>query len=381
MCEDRSATLELAMNLIARESVTPADAGCQNHLADRLAQRGFQAEHMPANGVSNLWCRHGTTYPVLTFAGHTDVVPVGALENWHHPPFEPTIEGDWLYGRGAADMKGSVASMVVAGERFVSKHPKHKGTLAFLFTSDEEGIATHGTKYVMQQLQARGEHFDWCVVGEPSSKSTLGDTIRVGRRGSLSGTLVVNGSIGHVAYPHLTPNVVHHSLAVLSALTSREWDEGNSLFPPTTFQISNVSAGTGAGNVIPGQIHIDFNFRFNTEHTPEGLQQEVECELSKLPPMFTCDLDWHLSGMPFVSNRGKFMKTIFDIVHSETKKPPIPSTSGGTSDGRFIVPYGVELVELGPVNATIHKYNERVSITELESLTNIYERILETLLQ
>ncbi len=373
-------TLQLATELIRRESVTPADAGCQEVIADRLEQVGFSTESMSMEGVSNLWCRRGTTPPILTFAGHTDVVPVGNLDRWTTPPFEPTIRDGWLYGRGAADMKSSVAAMVVATERFLSTFAEHRGSIAFLITSDEEGPAQYGTQHVMRQLDERDELFDWCIVGEPSSLHTVGDTIRVGRRGSLSGKLTVEGSIGHVAYPELTPNVVHSALSVLDKLASRQWDQGNEAFPPTTFQISNVNAGTGAANVIPGDIKVLFNFRFNTEQTPDLLKKAVEDELATIGDRFRISVDWHVSGLPFLSRRGDFMRTVFDEVHRVTDAYPIPSTSGGTSDARFIVPHGIEAVELGPVNATIHKYNERVKVQELHTLTAVYERILERLL-
>lgn len=368
------------MNLISRESVTPNDGGCQDLIADRLSQAGFKVEHMPAHSVSNLWCRRGSQKPLLTFAGHTDVVPVGNLDRWNTPPFEPTIANGWLYGRGAADMKSSVAAMVVATERFVSRHPSHKGSIAFLITSDEEGPAIHGTRHVMSELLRRNELPDWCIIGEPSSLSIIGDTIRIGRRGSLNGELIIEGSIGHVAYPEKTPNVVHRALPLLSELANRVWDEGNEAFPPTTFQISNVNAGTGAHNVIPGEISVSFNFRFNTEQTPDDLKEVVEQELNLLGNEFIYRIEWQQSGLPFLSKRGEFMHAVFNVVQAESSTSPVPSTSGGTSDGRFIAPHGVETVELGPVNATIHKYNERVNLEELEKLTLIYERILERLL-
>lgn len=375
-----SDTVDLAMNLIARNSVTPEDGGCQELLAERLSTLNFEVEHMPANSVSNLWCRRGSASPVLVFAGHTDVVPVGNLDRWITPPFEPTIANGWLYGRGAADMKSSVAAMVVAAERFVSNHPNHKGSIAFLITSDEEGQAIHGTRHVMSLLQHRNEHLDWCIIGEPSSQSKVGDTIRIGRRGSLNGELIIEGSIGHVAYPEKTPNVVHSALPLMNELANHVWDGGNEAFPPTTFQISNVQAGTGAHNVIPGELTVSFNFRFNTEQTPDKLQRAVEAKLDPLSNEFKYRIEWHQSGLPFLSKRGKFMQTVFEVVQEVSCSNPVPSTSGGTSDGRFIAPFGVETVELGPVNATIHKYNECVNLEELETLTLIYERTLERLL-
>ena len=375
-----SETIDLAMELISRESVTPNDGGCQDLIGERLRVMGFDLESMPANSVSNLWSRRGSQIPVLTFAGHTDVVPVGNLDRWNTPPFEPTIVNGWLYGRGAADMKSSVAAMVVAAERFVSRHPDHMGSIAFLLTSDEEGPATDGTRHVVSELRRRNELPDWCIIGEPSSQTVVGDTIRIGRRGSLNGELIIEGSIGHVAYPEKTPNVVHRALPLLSELANRAWDEGNEAFPPTTFQISNVNAGTGAHNVIPGEISVSFNFRFNTEQTPDGLRDLVEEKLNPLSNEFNYRIDWNQSGLPFLSKRGEFMQTVFDVVQAESNAHPVPSTSGGTSDGRFIAPHGVETVELGPVNATIHKYNECVNLEELETLTLIYERILDRLL-
>ncbi len=373
-------TLKLAMDLIGRESVTPNDAGCQDLVGARLKKLGFHVEHMPAGDVSNLWCRLGDSHPVLCLAGHTDVVPTGNLDFWNTPPFVPTIADNKLYGRGAADMKASVAAMVVAVERFVAKHEQPAGSIAFLITSDEEGRAIDGTRHVMDQLNQRNELFDWCVVGEPSSHTVFGDTIRIGRRGSFGGTMTVEGTIGHVAYPQLTPNVVHHTLPILQSLANRQWDSGNEAFSPTTFQISNLRAGTGANNVIPGEVSVDFNFRYNTEQTPDSLSSAIEKEFSKLAGRFQYRFECDSNSKPFISKRGEFMCKVFEVVQETTGVVPVPSTSGGTSDGRFIVPCGVETVELGPVNASIHKYNEHIAVDELDVLTDTYEAILERLL-
>lgn len=376
-----SEVLELCCELIGRESVTPADGGCQDLIGKRLLELGFEVESLPAGGVSNLWATHGNTGPLLVFAGHTDVVPVGALERWTNPPFDPTISEDWLYGRGACDMKSGVASMVVALERFVQKNPQHQGKLGILLTSDEEGIATHGTKYVMRVLKERNINIDWCMVGEPSSTNTLGDTVRVGRRGSLTGTLKAKGMIGHVAYPDLTPNVVHDLVPPLQTLVQKEWDQGNDHFQPTTFQISNIHAGTGADNVIPGELEIQFNFRFNTEHSPESLQQTVVEALSTVNPKIRTEISWWTSGLPFLSKQGILTQATLDVLKDVTGCHPEQSTGGGTSDARFIAPTGTETVELGHLNATAHKYDERVRVEDLETLTLLYERIIECVLK
>ncbi|MYF02422.1 MAG: succinyl-diaminopimelate desuccinylase, partial [Gammaproteobacteria bacterium] len=361
--------------------ITPEDDGCQNLIAERLVALGFNVESFPAGGVSNLWAIHGNSGPLLVFAGHTDVVPVGSLDRWTNPPFEPTINGDWLYGRGACDMKSGVASMILAIERFVQQNPQHQGTLGLLLTSDEEGIATHGTKHVMQLLEERKINIDWCVVGEPSSTSKLGDTIRVGRRGSLTGTLSAKGTIGHVAYPELTPNVVHELTTPLATLVQKEWDQGNEHFQPTTFQISNVHAGTGADNVIPGELEVQFNFRFNTEHNPESLKRTVVEVLNTVSPKIHTDITWWNSGLPFLSKQGILTQTTLDVVQDVTGCSPKQSTGGGTSDARFIVPTGTETVELGHLNVTAHKYDERVLVEDLEVLAQVYERIIGRLLR
>ena len=376
-----SEVLELCCELIRRKSVTPADDGCQDLIAKRLRAIGFNVESLPAGGVSNLWATHGNAEPLLVFAGHTDVVPTGTLDRWSNPPFEPTIAGDWLYGRGACDMKSGVASMIVAIERFIQQHPQHLGSLGVLLTSDEEGVATHGTKYVMQVLKERNRSIDWCVIGEPSSTKSLGDTVRVGRRGSLTGTLNAKGLLGHVAYPELTPNVVHELLAPLEQLVRKEWDQGNDRFQPTTFQISNISAGTGADNVIPGELEIQFNFRFNTEQTQESLQQFVVDTLGTVHPKIHCELTWRLSGLPFLTEQGILTQTVMDVTQDVTGSTPVQSTGGGTSDARFIVPTGTETVELGHLNVTAHKYDERVLVQDLETLAQLYERIIGRLLK
>ena len=376
-----SEVLELCCELIRRESITPEDDGCQALIAERLVALGFNVESLPAGGVSNLWATHGNSGPLLVFAGHTDVVPVGSLDRWTNPPFEPTINGAWLYGRGACDMKSGVASMILAIERFVQQNPQHQGTLGVLLTSDEEGIATHGTKHVMQILKERKINIDWCVVGEPSSTSKLGDTIRVGRRGSLTGTLCAKGTIGHVAYPELTPNVVHELVAPLETLVQTEWDQGNEHFQPTTFQISNIHAGTGADNVIPGELEVQFNFRFNTEHTPESLKRTVIETLSAVNPKIHTEISWWNSGLPFLSKQGILTKTTIDALQDVTGCSPKQSTGGGTSDARFIVPTGTETVELGHLNVTAHKYDERVLVEDLEVLAQVYERIIGRLLR
>lgn len=373
--------LDLCSELIRRESVTPADEGCQELIAKRLLAVGFEVESLPAGGVSNLWATHGDAAPLLVFAGHTDVVPIGAVDRWTNPPFEPTVVGEWLYGRGACDMKSGVASMVVAVERYVQENPRHPGSLGILFTSDEEGIATHGTKHVMQILEERNTSIDYCVVGEPSSTNTLGDTVRVGRRGSLTGTLSAKGMIGHVAYPDRTPNVVHELVAPLQKLVEKEWDRGNDHFQPTTFQISNIHAGTGADNVIPGELEIQFNFRFNTEHTPESLQQTVLDALSSVNPKIRIDISWWISGLPFLSKQGILTQKTLDVVQEVTGFLPEQSTGGGTSDARFIVPTGTETVELGHLNTTAHKYDERVRVLDLETLALLYERIIDCVLK
>lgn len=373
-----SATLDLAMELMARPSVTPEDAGCQRLLAERLSALGFQAESMRFGEVDNLWLRRGTTSPVFCFAGHTDVVPPGPLAAWTSDPFKPEIRDGLLYGRGAADMKGSIAAFTVACEQFVREHPQHKGSIAFLITSDEEGPSINGTVKVVEVLERRQEKIDWCLVGEPSSSGCVGDVVKNGRRGSLNGVLTVIGQQGHVAYPHLADNPIHRVAPALAELVSVEWDKGNEFFPPTSFQISNIKGGTGANNVIPGSITIEFNFRFSTEQTEQGLRQRVENLLNRYGCQY--DLCWSLSGHPFLTPEGALVAASIKAIESVSGINPELSTAGGTSDGRFIAPTGAQVMELGPVNKTIHKVNECVNVKELETLSVIYQKILEHLL-
>lgn len=373
-----SATLQLAIDLIAQPSVTPDDCDCQNLMIERLEAIGFKAEKLRFGEVDNFWARRGSEGPVLAFAGHTDVVPTGPIERWEHHPFEPRIEDGMLCGRGAADMKGSLAAMVTACERFVAAHPDHRGSIAFLITSDEEGPAVNGTIKVVEHLEARNEKITWCIVGEPSSTNAVGDVVKNGRRGSLGAKLKVKGIQGHVAYPHLARNPIHQVAPVLAALAGEHWDNGNEFFPPTSFQISNINSGTGATNVIPGEVDVMFNFRFSTENTAESLKEKTHRILDSFGLEY--DIDWTLFGQPFLTGRGDLVNAtvaaIRDVVGVETEL----STSGGTSDGRFIAPTGAQVVELGPVNATIHKLNERIKADDLDVLSSIYESILKNLL-
>ena len=373
-----SETIELTKQLISRESVTPEDAGCQQLMASRLETLGFNIESMFFVDTLNMWARKGTETPVFCFAGHTDVVPTGDPKLWNTPPFEPTIKDGMLYGRGAADMKGSLAAMVVATERFVTKHPDHKGSIAFLITSDEEGPFINGTTRVIDTLEARNEKIDYCLVGEPSSTNYCGDIVKNGRRGSLTGDLKVKGIQGHVAYPHLADNPVHSAAKSILELTEIEWDKGNDYFPPTSFQISNINGGTGAGNVIPGELDVMFNFRYSTEVDAEYLVTEVEKIFAN--NKLNYDIKWTYNGLPFITETGNFIDAVNQAIEDVVGKPPTLSTSGGTSDGRFIAPTGAKVVELGPCNATIHKINESVSVDDLEKLTDMYEKILENTL-
>ncbi|WP_210397062.1 succinyl-diaminopimelate desuccinylase [Motiliproteus sediminis] len=371
-------TLQLASNLIARKSVTPDDAGCQELLIERLEQLGFSIERLPFEDVSNFWARRGTQGPLFCFAGHTDVVPSGPAEKWDHPPFEPQIHEGNLYGRGAADMKGSLAAFITALERFINHHPDHRGSIALLITSDEEGDFINGTTRVVDVLEARNEKIDWCIVGEPSSSHHVGDTIKNGRRGSLTGKLRVHGIQGHVAYPHLVRNPIHQAAPALAELAAEIWDEGNEFFPPTSFQIANINAGTGAPNIVPGELDIQFNFRFSTEVTEQQLRQRTEAILQSHALDYA--LDWTLSGNPFLTAEGPLVDACRSSIQAITGHRSELSTSGGTSDGRFIAPTGAQVVELGPCNATIHKVNEHVKAADLDTLSDIYENILARLL-
>lgn len=373
-----SSTIQLAQALIRRQSVTPNDAGCQTLLIERLEKIGFITERLKFGEVENVWIRRGTKSPVFAFAGHTDVVPTGDEAQWTHPPFAGEITGDTLWGRGTADMKGSLAAMVTACESFIQNTPKHKGSIAFLITSDEEGPAKDGTVKVIELLESRDEKIDWCLVGEPTSVEKLGDTIKNGRRGSLNGALTITGKQGHVAYPHLADNPIHRALIALANLPSKEWDKGNEFFPPTTFQISNINSGTGAENVIPGEIKLQFNFRFSTESSPEHLKAEIHTVLDQ--SRLEYQLDWRLSGQPFITEPGSLTDAALAAISEITGTQSILSTSGGTSDGRFIAPTGAQVIELGPINATIHQIDEQVSCRDLDQLSLIYTKILQKLL-
>ena len=371
-------TIKLAQALVQQASVTPEDCECQPIIMEHLAPIGFSAETMVFEEVTNLWARKGTQGPLITFAGHTDVVPTGPLQNWTHPPFDAYIEGDMLHGRGTADMKGSLAAFITACERFIAKHPDHKGSIAYLITSDEEGPAKNGTVKVIETLEARNEKIDWCLVGEPSSTNVLGDVIKNGRRGSLNAHLTVKGKQGHVAYPHLASNPIHQATPALSELCIQEWDQGNDFFPATSFQITNIHAGTGATNVIPGTQEVLFNFRFSTEVTAEQLKTRTHAILDKFG--FDYEIEWNLSGQPFLTAAGPLVEAAVKAIKSVKSVDTKLSTSGGTSDGRFIAPTGAQVLELGPLNATIHQVDECVSINDLNDLSDIYEAMLVDLL-
>ena len=373
-----SQTLELTEDLLRRRSLTPADGGCQELIAGRLAAAGFAVESLRYGEVDNLWARRGSGAPLFCFAGHTDVVPTGPLEEWHSDPFVPARRGESLYGRGAADMKSGLAAMVTAAEAFVAAHPAHRGSLAFLITSDEEGPSVDGTKRVAQTLRERGERIDWCLVGEPSSESALGDTIKIGRRGSLSGRLTVHGVQGHVAYPQLAENPVHTLAPALAELTRRQWDQGTEHFQPTSFQVSNLNAGTGAPNVIPGELRARFNLRYCPVQTLAGLRQTVEEILCRHGVRYT--LEWYVSGEPFYTPPGTLCEAVSEAVYEVSGRRPKLSTGGGTSDGRFIAPLGAQVVELGVVNASIHKVNESVRVADIDALHAMYFNVLRRLL-
>ena len=373
-----SATLDLSLELLRQPSVTPIDHNCQNIMADRLAQVGFNIEHMRFEDVDNLWARRGTQDPVFCFAGHTDVVPTGDLQAWQSAPFQPEIRDGTLYGRGAADMKTALAAMIIATERFVKKHPDHKGSIAYLITSDEEGPSINGTVKVIETLEARQEKITWCLVGEPSSTQQLGDIIKNGRRGSLNGVLTVKGKQGHVAYPHLARNPIHLAASAIQELSETVWDKGNEYFPATTFQISNIHAGTGATNVVPGTLEVTFNFRYSTELSADQLKQRVTELLDRHGLVY--DIVWTLSGLPFLTPVGELVNAAKNAIHQVTGVTAELSTSGGTSDGRFIAPTGAQVLELGVLNASIHQINEHVNVADLEPLAEIYEEILVQLL-
>lgn len=373
-----SETLDLAIDLVSRDSTTPEDAGCQELMASRLAPLGFNIENLRFHDVNNMWARKGKSGPVFCFAGHTDVVPTGPIEQWQSHPFKPEIRNGLLYARGTADMKGSLAAMITATENFIARHPDHNGSIAFLITSDEEGPSINGTVKVVETLEARNEKIDYCLVGEPSSTKQVGDVVKNGRRGSLGAVARFKGIQGHVAYPHLAKNPIHMIAPMLDELTRIQWDQGNDFFPPTTFQISNINAGTGATNVIPGTVEMVFNFRFSTETTEEKLRQQVEALFSRHELDY--EIEWTLSGNPFLTPEGALVeaaqKAIREVAGFDTEL----STAGGTSDGRFIAPTGAQVLELGPLNKTIHQIDECVSVEDLNKLSEMYEKILENLL-
>ena len=373
-----SRTLALTEELITLSSVTPEDKGCQARMAELLQPLGFNCETIQSGAVTNLWARRGTAQPLLVFAGHTDVVPTGPLEKWTSNPFKPTHRDGKLYGRGAADMKTSLAAMIVAVEEFIAAHPNHQGSIGFLITSDEEGPATDGTVVVCDQLKARGEQLDYCIVGEPTSVNKIGDMIKNGRRGTMSGKLTIKGVQGHIAYPHMAKNPIHLAMPALAELATIKWDEGNEYYLPTSWQMSNIHAGTGASNVIPGECIVDFNFRFSTASTVEGLQQGVRAILDKHGLQY--ELAWIVGGHPFLTPRGTLSQALSDAISAETGLTTELSTTGGTSDGRFIAKICPQVVEFGPTNASIHKIDEHIAVEEIDPLKNIYRRTLENLL-
>lgn len=373
-----SPTLQLTLELMRRRSVTPADDGCQDTMMQRLRAQGFECEPLRFGDVDNFWAVRGDSGPIFCFAGHTDVVPTGPEQQWQTPPFEPTFKDGKLFGRGAADMKGSLAAMITACERFIAQHPQHNGRIAFLITSDEEGVAIDGTVKVIEWLEQRGEKIRWCVVGEPSSSQQLGDVIRNGRRGSLNGKLIVRGVQGHVAYPEKVRNPIHLAAPALAELSAEKWDNGNKFFPATSFQISNIHAGSGATNVVPGELEVLFNFRFSTESTEAQLRARTEAILQKHKLDYT--IEWSLSGAPFLTAQGDLVDAAQHAIRSVAGIETELNTGGGTSDGRFIAPTGAQVVELGPINATIHKIDEHVAVEDLDKLSSMYEKILQRLL-
>tara|TARA_B100000378_G_scaffold88064_1_gene69650 strand:- start:859 stop:1986 length:1128 start_codon:yes stop_codon:yes gene_type:complete len=373
-----SSTLDFARNLIRQPSVTPDDAGCQDLIAEALQPAGFKAEFLTYGEVRNVWLRRGQVDPLLVFAGHTDVVPTGPIEQWHYPPFSATVQDGILHGRGAADMKGSLAAMVTACQQFVVNHPNHRGSIALLITSDEEGPANNGTVKVVEKLCDREEIIDWCVVGEPTSREQTGDVIKNGRRGSLGGKLTIQGVQGHVAYPHLADNPIHRAADIVTRLTAQTWDEGNEFFPPTTFQVSNLNSGTGASNVIPAQAELDFNLRYSPESSVESIKERVNALCQQVWTDY--EIDWSRPNLPFQTQPGELVDAASAAIYAVTGLTTDLSTEGGTSDGRFIAPTGAQVIELGPVNRTIHQINEQVAVADLETLAIIYQRILENLL-
>ena len=373
-----SSTLDFARNLIRQPSVTPDDAGCQDLIAEALQPAGFKAEFLTYGEVRNVWLRRGQVDPLLVFAGHTDVVPTGPIEQWHYPPFSATVQDGILHGRGAADMKGSLAAMVTACQQFVVDHPNHRGSIALLITSDEEGPANNGTVKVVEKLCDREEIIDWCVVGEPTSREQTGDVIKNGRRGSLGGKLTIQGVQGHVAYPHLADNPIHRAADIVTRLTAQTWDEGNEFFPPTTFQVSNLNSGTGASNVIPAQAELDFNLRYSPESSVESIKERVNALCQQVCTDY--EIDWSRPNLPFQTQPGELVDAASAAIYAVTGLTTDLSTEGGTSDGRFIAPTGAQVIELGPVNRTIHQINEQVAVADLETLAIIYQRILENLL-
>ena len=373
-----SSTLDFARNLIRQPSVTPDDAGCQDLIAEALQPAGFKAEFLTYGEVRNVWLRRGQVDPLLVFAGHTDVVPTGPIEQWHYPPFSATVQDGILHGRGAADMKGSLAAMVTACQQFVVNHPNHRGSIALLITSDEEGPANNGTVKVVEMLCDREEIIEWCVVGEPTSREKTGDVIKNGRRGSLGGKLTIQGVQGHVAYPHLADNPIHRAADIVTRLTAQTWDEGNEFFPPTTFQVSNLNSGTGASNVIPAQAELDFNLRYSPESSVESIKERVNAVCQQVWTDY--EIDWSRPNLPFQTQPGELVDAASAAIYAVTGLTTDLSTEGGTSDGRFIAPTGAQVIELGPVNRTIHQINEQVAVADLETLAIIYQRILENLL-
>ena len=373
-----SSTLDFARNLIRQPSLTPDDAGCQDLIAEALQPAGFKAEFLTCGEVRNVWLRRGQVDPLLVFAGHTDVVPTGPIEQWHYPPFSATVQDGILHGRGAADMKGSLAAMVTACQQFVVNHPNHRGSIALLITSDEEGPADNGTVKVVEKLCGREEIIDWCIVGEPTSREQIGDVIKNGRRGSLGGKLTIKGIQGHVAYPHLADNPIHRAADIVTRLTAQTWDEGNEFFPPTTFQVSNLNSGTGASNVIPAQAELDFNLRYSPESSIESIKERVNALCQQVWTDY--EIDWSRPNLPFQTQPGELVDAASAAIYAVTGLTTDLSTEGGTSDGRFIAPTGAQVIELGPVNRTIHQINEQVAVADLETLAIIYQKILENLL-